>query len=109
MEMPTIDRIFRYARPAGLYVLGIDQDRNPADAPAYLKNRNYDWPDYHDGKDGKYTGVGLKTTGIPVLLLIDASGKIAYFHPGADDEPGLLAAVRHLGPAFASAMDEAEK
>ena len=72
-------------------------------------NRNYEWPDYHDGKDGKYTGVGLKTTGIPVLLLIDASGKIAYFHPGADDEPGLLAAVRHLGPAFASAMDEAEK
>lgn len=109
MEMPTIDRIFRYARPAGLYVLGIDQDRNPADAPAYLKNRNYEWPDYHDGKDGKYTGVGLKTTGIPVLLLIDASGKIAYFHPGADDEPGLLAAVRHLGPAFASAMDETEK
>ncbi len=37
MEMPTIDRIFRYARPAVLYVLGIDQDKNPADALACLK------------------------------------------------------------------------
>jgi len=40
MEMPMIDRIFRYARSAGLYVLGIDQDKNPADALAYLKNKN---------------------------------------------------------------------
>lgn len=109
MEMPTIDRIFRYGRSAGLSVLGIDQDKNPDDALAYLKKENYTWPNYHDGKDGKYEGVGLKVAGIPALLLIDSNGKIAYFHSGADDDPGLLAAVRRLGPAFAAAMDEAEK
>ena len=108
MEMPTIDRIFRYAGRAGLLVLGIDQDKNPEDALAYLKKENYGWPEYHDGKDGNYQGVGLQAVGIPVLMLVDASGKIAYLHDGMDD-PGLLAAVKHLGPAFAAAMNEAEK
>jgi thiol-disulfide isomerase/thioredoxin len=109
LEMPTIDRIHRYGKQAGLVVLGIDQDKNPADALAYLKKENYGWADYHDGKDGKYNGVGLKVPGMPAMLLIGADGKIAYLHSGADDEQGLVTAVRRLGPAFAAAMDAAEK
>jgi cytochrome c biogenesis protein CcmG/thiol:disulfide interchange protein DsbE len=109
LEMPAIDRIYRYTKPAGLMVLGLDQDKNAADAVAYLKKENYGWADYHDGKDGKYSGVELKISGIPVLLLIGADGKIAYFHVGADDEQGLVAAVRRLGPEFVTAMDAAEK
>lgn len=109
MEMPTIDRIFRSAGPAGLSVVGIDEDKNPQDALAYMRKKNYGWPDYHYGKDDKYTVVALETKIVPTVLLIDADGVIAYVYAGMDDDPGLLAAVRHLGPAFSAAIDQAEK
>jgi hypothetical protein len=38
-------------------------------------------------------------------VLIDAEGKIVYYNNGAYDDPGLVLAVRQLGPAFAAALD----
>jgi len=105
IDMPTIDRIYRSGKAPGLIVLGVDQDKKPSDALAYLKSQNYGWQDFHDGWNGKYEHLGVTGEGLPMLMLIDADGKIVYFHSGANDDPGLLAAVRHLGPAFAAAMD----
>lgn len=109
LEMPVIDRIYRFGKPAGLVVVGLDQDKIPADALNYLKKNAYGWDDYSDYHDGKYVSVSLHPGGLPTLILIDADGKIIYFHAGADDDPGLVAAVRKLGPALAAAMDQAEK
>jgi len=109
-EMPAIDRIQRFAGPAGLSLIMVDQDKNPSDAVDYLKRQHYDWPNYHDGWNGKYNQLGLKMSlGLPTKLLIDASGTIAYYHEGADDDEGLRAAIRKLGPQFAAAMDKAEQ
>jgi len=110
LEMPAIDRIQRFAVPAGLSLIMVDQDKNPSDAVDYLKRQHYDWPNYHDGWNGKYNQLGLKMSlGLPTKLLIDASGTIAYYHEGADDDEGLRAAIRKLGPQFAAAMDKAEQ
>jgi len=109
LEMPLIDRIYRFGKPAGLAVVGLDQDKNPADALSYLKKNSYAWDDYSDYHNGKYVSANLHPGGLPTLVLIDADGRIVYFHAGADDDPGLVAAVRKLGPAFAAAMDQAEK
>jgi thiol-disulfide isomerase/thioredoxin/outer membrane lipoprotein-sorting protein len=109
LEMPVIDRIYRFGKPAGLVVVGLDQDKNPADALNYLQKNAYGWDDYSDYHNGQYVSVSLHPGGLPTLILIDADGKVAYFHVGADDDPGLVAAVRKLGPAFAAAMDQAEK
>jgi thiol-disulfide isomerase/thioredoxin/outer membrane lipoprotein-sorting protein len=109
LEMPVIDRIYRFGKPAGLVVVGLDQDKNPADALNYLKMNAYGWDDYSDYHNGKYVSVSLHPGGMPTLVLINADGKIVYFHVGADDDQGLVAAVRKLGPAFATAMDQAEK
>jgi thiol-disulfide isomerase/thioredoxin/outer membrane lipoprotein-sorting protein len=109
LEMPTIDRIYRYGKSAGLTVLGIDQDKKPNDALAYLEKENYGWQDFHDGWNGKYEHLGVTGEGIPMLMLINADGKIVYFHSGADDDAGLLVAIRHLGPAFSAAIEASEK
>jgi thiol-disulfide isomerase/thioredoxin len=109
LEMPVIDPIYRFGKPAGLVVIGLDQDKNPADALNYLKKNAYAWDDYSDFHNGKYVSVGLHPGGLPTLVLIDADGKVFYFHSGADDDTGLIAAIGKLGPAFAAAMDEAEK
>ena len=109
LEMPVIDRIYRFGKPAGLVVVGLDQDKNPADALNYLKKNAYGWDDYSDYHNGKYVSVSLHPGGLPTLVLIGADGKIVYFHAGADDDAGLVAAIRKLGPAFTAAMDQAEK
>jgi thiol-disulfide isomerase/thioredoxin len=110
LEMPLLDRISRYAGAAGLSLITVDQDKNPADAADYLRKEHYLWPNYHDGFNGQYHQLGLKLSqGLPALMLVDASGKIVYYHEGADDEPGLVAAIKNLGPQFAASMKEAEK
>jgi hypothetical protein len=41
-------------------------------------------------------------------VVIDADGKIIYYYNGADDERGLVSAVRRLGPAFAAVLGDAD-
>jgi|HubBroStandDraft_4_1064222.scaffolds.fasta_scaffold03281_2 thiol-disulfide isomerase/thioredoxin len=99
-EMPLIDHIFRKTRDTGLVVLGLDYDRDPKTAADFLKRKNYGWADYHD--DLKRPE--FPHNGIPLIVLIDAEGKIVYYNNGAYDDPGLVSAVRRLGPAFATAL-----
>ena len=100
-EMPMIDRIFKSTKQAGLIVIGVDEDETPADATVYLRRKNYDWKNYHTDK-----GLNIVYTGIPFLVLIDADGKIAYAHSGNDDDKGLIAAIKKLGPAFDVALSD---
>jgi cytochrome c biogenesis protein CcmG, thiol:disulfide interchange protein DsbE len=98
-EMAMIDHIFRATKDKGLVVLGVDRDQNPSTAVDFVKRKNYCWPDYHqDSRSSTFKG------GIPILMLIDADGKILYYHNGANDEPGLLSALRQLSPVFATAL-----
>jgi thiol-disulfide isomerase/thioredoxin len=98
-EMPLIDHIFRKTRDTGLVVLGLDYDQDSNAAVDFLKRKSYGWADYHD--DLKRPE--FPHNGIPLLVLIDAEGKIVYYQNGASDERGLVSAVRQLGPAFAAA------
>lgn len=101
-EMPMIDRIFRATKDKGLVVLGLDRDQNPNTAVDFMNRKNYGWPDYH--QESGTSALWAFKGGIPILMLIDADGKILYYHSGANDEPGLLTALRQLSPAFAAAL-----
>lgn len=101
-EMPLIDHIFEKTKGAGLVVLSVDYDSDPTTALDFLKRKNYAWPNYHfDPKEP-----GFPHHGIPLLVLIDGEGRIVYYYNAADDEPGLVSAIRRLGPAFAAALDD---
>ena len=101
-EMPLIDHIFQKTRGTGLVVLGLDYDQDPKTAVDYLKRKNYGWADYH----AELKESGFPHQGIPLLVLIDTEGKIVYYYNAADDERGLVLAVRQLGPAFAAALGD---
>jgi cytochrome c biogenesis protein CcmG, thiol:disulfide interchange protein DsbE len=101
-EMPLIDRIFRSTRDQGLVVLGLDSDQDPKTAVDFMKRKNYGWADYHDDLKGRE----LPHNGIPLLVLIDAEGKIVYYYNGDNDEHGLVSALRLLGPVFATALGD---
>lgn len=101
-EMPLIDHIFQKTRAAGLVVLGLDYDEEPKTAVDFLKRKNYGWANYH----AELNEPGFPHHGIPLLVLIDAEGKIVYYYNGADDGRGLVSAVRQLGPTLAAALDD---
>lgn len=101
-EMPLIDHIFQKTKGTGFVVLSVDYDSDPKTALDFLKRKNYAWPNYHfDPKEP-----GFPHHGIPLLVLIDGEGRIVYYYNAADDEPGLVSAIRQLGPAFAAALDD---
>ena len=56
-------------------------------AAALLKRKGYDWEDFHFNRS---VTVGLPTVGIPLLVLIDATGKISYYHTGVGDEAAMI-------------------
>ena len=103
-ELPLIDHIFQKTRGMGLVVLGLDYDKDPKTAVDFLKRKNYGWADYH----AESNDPGFPHEGIPLLVLIDADGKIIYYYNGADDERGLVSAVRQLGPAFAAVLGDGD-
>lgn len=99
-EMPLIDYIFQKTKGIGLVVLGLDYDQDPADAVEFLKRRNYMWADYHADSNSP----GFPHNGLPLLVLIDTTGKIVYYHNGSDDQVGLVSAIKQFGPNFAGAL-----
>lgn len=101
-EMPLIDHIFRKTKGVDLVVLGVDYDRDPKTAVDFLQRKNYGWADYHADSSEP----GFPHNGIPLLVLINSEGRIVYYYNAADDEPGLLSAVKKLGPAFAAALND---
>lgn len=100
-ELSSIDRIHSKTKDAGLVVVGLDLDKDPAAGMDFLKRKGYDWPDYHVSGD---KGYGLPNTGVPLYVLVDSEGKIVYYHDGVDDKAGLVKAIKSLGPAYATAL-----
>ena len=97
-SLPKLAELNRQAAPLGLVMLSVDEDEEAKDATGFLAKNHYTWPNTHD--DGK-VGDAFKKVGIPLIVLIDGKGKIAFYKAG-DDDAGLRKALAELGPEFAS-------
>jgi thiol-disulfide isomerase/thioredoxin len=99
--MPSLGKLEQEMRTKGLQVISVDRDKEAANATHYLAVHGFSWPNYHDG-DGKLADA-LSEKRIPLTVLIDAQGRIAYM--GVDsDEAALRKAIAGLeseksGPA----------
>ncbi len=97
-SMPKLAELNRDAAPKGLVMLSVDEDEDAKTATDFLAKNQYNWPNTQD--DGK-VGEAFKKAGIPLVVLIDAQGKIAFYEAGEDDA-GLRKALAGLGPEYAS-------
>ena len=93
-ELPLLNRIRKATAGTDQKMIAIDEDSEQGVAATLLKRREYDWQDFHFNPSVKK---GLPTTGIPLLVVIDANGKIVYYHPGGGDESAMIAAIAKLG------------
>ena len=79
-------------------MLSVDEDEDAKTAADFLAKNHYSWPNTHD--DGKI-GDAFKKTGIPLTVLIDGQGKIA-FYKAREDDIALRNALAGLGAEYAS-------
>ena len=104
-EMPLLDSIYKRTKDSGLKLIGLDLDSDGSAAVDFLKRKGYGWADYHLSADKAY---GFPNTGVPLLALIDANGRFVYYHDGADDDVGLVNAIKELAPAYSAALNDVE-
>lgn len=96
-ELPLLNRIRKATAGTDLKMIAIDEDSDPGVAATLLKRREYDWQDFHFNPSVRK---GLPTAAIPLLVLIDATGKIVYYHAGAGDENAMIEAIAKLGKDY---------
>ena len=101
--MPALNQIRKSTATTDLQMLGVDQDLHSGDAVNLLQRREYDWRDVHYTREFVKA---LSMTGLPLLVLVNAEGTVVYYHAGADDAKGLVAAIAQLGPAYAGVRTE---
>jgi thiol-disulfide isomerase/thioredoxin len=105
-NLPSLNRIYTEFKGKGIEVVSFDADGedgtegDAATATKYLAQHHYDWKNFHD--TDRKVAKALKWAGIPLLVLIDAKGKIVYFDFGGhNSEANLRNAIARLGPDFA--------
>ncbi|HEY8998266.1 MAG TPA: TlpA disulfide reductase family protein [Edaphobacter sp.] len=102
-DMPALAKLRASTTSTDLQIVGIDQDEKTSDAIAYLKKNNYDWPDFHLTETAEKQ---LSAVGIPLVLLVDATGNIVYYQTGEGSSKNLAAAIHKLGPTYEKASAE---
>jgi len=98
--MPSLAHLYADAKDKGLVFLSVDQDQDNVSEKAtdYLARHHYDWTNYHDSGE---IGKAFWEEGIPLVVLVDAKGKVAYYDLGGNDA-ALRSAIAALGPEFSS-------
>jgi hypothetical protein len=97
--MPRLAKLQQEAAPKGLVILSVDMDEEAKTANDFLAKHHYIWPNTQD--DGKI-GDAFQKGGIPLVVLIDAQGKIVLYQNGDyGNDDALRKVLAGLGPQFA--------
>jgi hypothetical protein len=78
-------------------MIAIDEDSDQGVAATLLKRGEYDWQDFHFNLS---VNKGLPTTGIALLVVIDANGRIVHYHTGGGDQSAMITAIAKLGKDY---------
>ena len=97
--IPDLLKLYNETSPKGVVWMGIDNDENPDAAAKFMNQNHIPWPNYHD-LDGSM-GAAFQRNVIPLGVLIDARGNIAFYQTGYQAAE-LRTAIPKLGPEFGS-------
>ena len=96
---PELNKLYSETASNGLAWISVDSDEDAADAAKFMSVQHIPWPNYHDA-DGSF-GKAFQREGIPLGVLIDADGKVAFYETGYEISD-LRSAIAKLGPQFSS-------
>jgi len=111
--LPKLNGLYAEIKDKGMEFVSLDEpgdaadeDKDAARAIAYLAQHHYNWKNFHDSESKVASALGCD--GLPLVVLIDANGKIVYFDFGGH-EADLRKAIAGLGPEFASVAPAEER
>ena len=96
-SFPALEHIYRKYQSAGLRVVGISVDDDPAAMAKFLKNHPVSFPTSHD--KGHKLAERLQIKSMPSSFLVDSQGKVRAVHNGfhgAETERALSAEIEQL-------------
>lgn len=95
--MPDLKKLYAETESKGLAWVSVDSDEESKTAAEFVSREHIPWPNYHDA-DGSL-GKAYQREGIPLGVLIDAEGKVAFYESGYEIAE-LRSAIAKLGPQF---------
>lgn len=93
-EMPVLDAYYQEHAADGLMLVAVNSGEPPATAGSFIAQSGFTFPVGVD-PDGDLS-TAYQVTGLPVTLVIDPDGQIAYRHSGMIDRATLDARVTPL-------------
>jgi len=93
--MPDLKQLYSETSKSVTW-LSVDSDEDPTAATVYLSQERISWANYHD-EDGSL-GKAFGREGIPLGVLMDATGKVTFYKVGYDINE-LRAAIAKLIPS----------
>ena len=97
--IPDLKKLYEETSDKGLVWISIDNDDDSSTAGSFLSREHVPWPNYHD-QDGSL-GISYQREGIPLGVLIDADGKVAFYKAGYEISD-LRNGIAKLGPQFSA-------
>ncbi|MBB6670208.1 TlpA family protein disulfide reductase [Cohnella nanjingensis] len=90
-EMPAMEQVYRDYKEEGLVMLAVDMGESGKKAASYINDNGYTFPVLLD--EDKRASEAYQVTSIPVTVLVDPDGRIAYRRIGAMKEEQMREAI----------------
>jgi thiol-disulfide isomerase/thioredoxin/outer membrane lipoprotein-sorting protein len=98
--LPQLTVLYQQLKEKGVAFIGVNEDEDAKTAADFVAKKNLPWPNFHDG--GEIAGA-FHQKGLPLIVLIDAEGKIVLYQAGYSNNEAadLRTAIAKLGPEYA--------
>ncbi len=94
-DLPAVEKLHQEFHRKGLVVLGVDSVEDPETVRQFLVSSKLSYPILLAPDSGMIQSYSV--TAFPTVVLIDADGKIVYYHVGAGGEKALRESLAQLG------------
>ncbi len=94
-DLPAVEKLHREFHRRGLVVLGIDAGEDAETVHEFLRSSNVSYPILLAA--GSAVTESYSVNAFPTVVLIDADGKIVFYHVGAGGEKALRESLAKLG------------
>jgi thiol-disulfide isomerase/thioredoxin len=94
-DLPSVEKIHQEFHRKGLVVLGVDGGEDSETVDQFLVSTKLSYPTLLAADSGVL--LSYSVTAFPTVVLIDADGKVVYYHVGSGGEKALRESLAKLG------------
>jgi thiol-disulfide isomerase/thioredoxin len=95
LDLPSVEKLHQEFHRRGLVVLGVDGGEDSETVNQFLVSTKLSYPILLTADSGVL--LSYSVTAFPTVVLIDADGKVVYYHVGAGGEKALRESLAKLG------------